>query len=128
MRPQDPTIISKPSVESSYDYVDNNTIESNGKTPLENFIASEEVQTFLAGLEAEALAKTPEKQYFTRTLTYTSRMVEVTPTSISNTDESIPTNPFVSHLPSGIQKYYVSTSFSKNYPVFVQMFIRQIQP
>ena len=127
MRPADPDVVTVPPVESPHVYLDNQTPESNGKTALENFLATSEVQTFLSQLQADAESKNPPVQNFTRTLTYTSRMVEVTPTAIYNADENIATNPFQTHLPSGIQKYFVSTSFSKNYPVFVQMFIRQIQ-
>ena len=127
MYPGNPTIIERAPEESGYEYMDNQTIESNGKTPLQNFLASAEVQAFLQELQDAAVGTTPAVQNFTRTLTYTARVVEVHPTSITNADETVPTNPFVSHLPSGIQKYYLSTSFSKNYPVFVQMFIRQIQ-
>lgn len=122
--PGNPTVVQRAPEESGYEYMDNQTIEPNGNTPLQNFLASAEVQAFLQGLKNGAAETT---QNFTRTLTYSSRVVEVFPTSLSNADETVPTNPFKSHLPSGIQKYYLSTSFSKNYPVFVQMFIRQIQ-
>ena len=106
--------------------LDNEIIQSNGKTELQAFVESAEAQAFLQRM-ASSSASTPSTQSFTRTLTYTSRMVQIEPTAISNADETVATNPFKTHLPSGIQKYFVSTSFSKNYPLFVQLFIRQVQ-
>ena len=126
MRPQSPTVYQKTPDTTPQVWLDNTTAEANGKTAFQNFVDSDEAEAFLERLEAESTL-TSDSQTFTRTLTYTTRVVQIKPTAIYNSDETIPTDPFKTHLPSGIQKYYVSTSFSKNYPLFVQLFIRQVQ-
>ena len=126
MRPALPTVYQKNPDTTPQVRLDNETPEANGKTALENFVAGADAQAFLQRMASSSSA-TPGTQSFTRTLTYTSRVVEITPTAVYNTDETIPTDPFKTHLPSGIQKYFVATSFSKNYPLFVQLFMRQVQ-
>ena len=66
-------------------------------------------------------------QNHTRTITYTSTISPITITGISTMAEGVSTSPFRTHPTSHLQTYYVSPSYSKNYPLFVQIFIRQIQ-
>ena len=76
---------------------------------------------------ASRLVNDTNAEAFSRSVTYTSTISEIKPTSIQNTDESVETAPFKTHLESGIQKYYVSMCYSKNYPLFVQLLLRQTQ-
>ena len=63
----------------------------------------------------------------TRRITYTANSDTIVPDSITSVDPDVSTDPFVTHLPSGIQKYYLATSYSKNYPFFVKIHYQQIQ-
>ncbi len=73
------------------------------------------------------LVNTTTTSDFTRVINYTATVEDIVPLSLSSTDSNVPTDPFKTHLESGIQKYYLSTSYSKNYPFFVKILFRQIQ-
>ena len=73
------------------------------------------------------LVNTTTTSEFTRVINYTSTVEDIIPVSLHSTDSSIPTDPFKTHLDNGIQKYYLATSYSKNYPFFVKILFRQIQ-
>ncbi len=66
---------------------------------------------------------------FKREKNYTPSMQSIIPTSLYTADPSISLDPLTTHITtqSGvIQKYYISTSYSKNYPFFVKVHFEQV--
>lgn len=91
-------------------------------------LTAEEIEVLLEVDAVQALlVNKNEQKTFTREVFYESTTDEITPKEIASTDASIPTDPFKTHLENGIQKYYLATSYSKNYPFFVKILLRQIQ-
>ena len=94
----------------------------------ENTGEPSEIEVFISRADVQALiAPTSTSEGFTRTLTYTKNYAKITPTAIIIADPEIATNPFKTHLDSGLQKYFVSTSYSKNYPLFIQVYLQQTE-
>ena len=98
----------------------------------------EQDNVFLTADEIEELKKVAEvkdklntlstKTKYDRTITYTSSNSPIMPTSIYTADDSVSLYPFETHIVTKdgiIQKYYVSTSYSKNYPFFVKVHFEQ---
>lgn len=68
-------------------------------------------------------------QTFTREINYTSGSQRILPTSLYTADDTINLDPLETHITTSsgtIQKYYVSTSYSKNYPFFVKVHFEQV--
>lgn len=69
------------------------------------------------------------KTSFKREKNYTSGVQSIIPTSLYTADPTISLEPLNTHIttPSGvIHKYYLSTSYSKNYPFFVKVHFEQV--
>ena len=91
-------------------------------------LTEDELEAFKETDEAKALLKnSTSEESFTKVISYESYLDEIIPTELKTNDESVNLSPLKTHLSSGIQKYYVSTSYSKNYPFFVKIFVQQIQ-
>ena len=67
---------------------------------------------------------------YSRTITYSATNSAIVPTSIYTADTYVSLTPLETHIttPDGIiQRYYISTSYSKNYPFFVKVHFEQTQ-
>jgi len=66
---------------------------------------------------------------FTREINYTAGVQPITVNSLYTADDSISLAPLNTHITVGgknIQKYYISTSYSKNYPFFAKIYFEQV--
>ena len=72
---------------------------------------------------------------YNRVITYTTQLESIIPTDVytmdlSGTDGGIDCDPLNTHITVNgqtIQKYYISTSYSKNYPFYMKVHFEQIQ-
>ena len=95
------------------------------------FLTADEIEELkTVDVVKDKLSTSTSTVNYKRTINYTSTTTPIIPTSIYTADDSISVTPLETHIttPGGvIQRYYISTSYSKNYPFYVRVHFKQIQ-